>query len=48
MNVYGIQIPNKPWKFFELLNYAEELKIPHFRGDLPKLSPLGTPRSWTV
>ena len=42
MNVYGIDIPDKPLTNFELLDYAKKLHIPHFRGvfmknDLPKL-----------
>ena len=42
MNVYGIDIPDKPLTNFELLDYAKKLHIPHFRGvfmknNLPKL-----------
>ena len=40
MEVYGVQIPDKPLTNFELLNYVKELDIPNFRGvfmrdDLP-------------
>ena len=32
MEVYGLNIPDKPLSNFDLSRYAEELKIPHFRG----------------
>ena len=32
MNVYGIQIPNKPLTNFELLEYSAKLNIPNLRG----------------
>lgn len=32
MNVYGLQIPNKPLTNFELMNYVKELDIQNFRG----------------
>ena len=32
MEVYGIQIPDKPLTNFELLNYVNKLGIPNFRG----------------
>ena len=32
MEVYGLQIPDKPLTNFELLNYVQELDIPNFRG----------------
>ena len=32
MNVFGINIPDKSLTNFDLLEYVEELKIPHFRG----------------
>ena len=32
MDVYGVQIPNKPLTNFELLDYVQQLKIPNFRG----------------
>ena len=41
MDVYGINIPDKPLSNFELLDYAKQLNISHFRGvfmrdELPK------------
>ena len=41
MEVYGIQIPDKPLSNFELLYYTKKLDIPNFRGvymrdELPK------------
>jgi len=32
MYVHGINIPDKPLTNIELVSYASELKIPHFRG----------------
>ena len=32
MEVYGLEIPDKPLSNFELLNYVKELDIPNFRG----------------
>ena len=32
MDVYGIKIPDKALTNFELLDYAQKLKIPNFRG----------------
>ena len=42
MNIYGVEIPDKPLTNFDLLNYIKELHIPDFRGvfmrdNLPKL-----------
>ena len=42
MNVYGLKIPEKSLSNFDLLDYAQKLNIPHFRGvfmknDLPKV-----------
>ena len=42
MNVYGIEIPDKPLTNFELFDYVRQLSIPNFRGvfmrdDLPNL-----------
>ena len=43
MDVFGLEIPNKPLTNYELIYYAEKLKIPNFRGvfmrdTLPKAS----------
>ena len=32
MNVYGVEIPEKPLTNFELLDYVKQLNIPNFRG----------------
>ena len=32
MDVFGLEIPNKPLTNYELIYYAEKLKIPNFRG----------------
>ena len=32
MNVYGLEIPDKPLTNFELLDYVKQLDIPNFRG----------------
>ena len=32
MEVYGVQIPNKALTNFELLDFANRLNIPYFRG----------------
>ena len=32
MNVFGIDIPDKPLTNFDLIEYVGELNIPHFRG----------------
>ena len=32
MEVYGLYIPDKPLSNFELIKYAKELNIAHFRG----------------
>ena len=41
MNIYGLEIPDKPLTNFELLDYVKRLQIPNFKGpfmrdELPK------------
>ena len=42
MEVYGIQIPDKSLSNFDLMKYADDLKISNFRGvfireEIPKI-----------
>ena len=32
MEVHGIQLPDRPLTNFDILKYADQLGIPHFRG----------------
>ncbi len=45
MNVYGIQIPNKPLTNFELLEYSTKLNIPNLRGVFMRDTLPNTPHS---